>query len=164
MTSLLLPVWVVLSWFVQHCSGLYCIVLHLYSGYQTFISLSSYAGYYWQRVHCTMHQMYTGKLLLATILDFFFFFFGSAVRLQHLYLLLCMGLGLKMQKDKHTFRNRNLELLLSTPVLDWDDAEWDQMCHTNIWYCPKYLLCRWVFIHIRKHIVSIGPHPLVNQE
>lgn len=102
MTSLLLPVWAVLSWLAHHSSGLYCIVLHLYSCYQTFISLSLYAGYYWQRVLCTMHQTYTGKLLLAVILVWFcfFFFFGSAIRLQHTWFVLVALHGVGTQNEK----------------------------------------------------------------
>lgn len=110
MTSLLHPVWAVLSWLVPHSSGLYCIVLHLYSCYQTFISLSSYAGYYWQWVHCTMHQTYTRKFLLAMILGngggggfggggvgFGGVFFDLTIRLQHTWFVPVALHGLRTQ-------------------------------------------------------------------
>lgn len=127
MTSLFLPVWAVFRWFVQHSSGLYCIVLHLYSRYQTFISLSSYAGYYWQNVHCTMHQTHTGKLLLATVLDYYCCLLQQSVCSTHdLYLLLCMGLGLKIGKDTLGFHT------LSTPVLYWNDSENGIGCDKNL--------------------------------
>lgn len=72
----------------------FCTVLYLHSTYQTFISVASCAGYYWQRVHCSVYQTYTGKLLLAMILHIFF---GSAIRLQHMWFVLVAlhGLGTK---------------------------------------------------------------------
>lgn len=101
-------------------AGLFSTVLVFIAQFFIFTALIRHLYHFphWQRVHCSMYQTYTGKLLPAMILDIFF---GSAIRLQHMWFVLVAlhGLGTQNAERHLCFSSQNLELNLSTVALDW---------------------------------------------